>query len=205
MTKTFLRRALALALCASATAFAADAPRVAFPDGYRQWTHVKSMQILPGHPLHDAFGGLHHLYANRQAMAGYRSGRFPDGAVIAFDLLQAETANNAVTEGSREVVGIMRKDARRFAATGGWGVRSVAARRSEIAGRAGQRGGRVLQLPHGAEGPRLRVQRVSPVTVRLRAPGDAARAVSSAACSDSQRRKATTSSRSATRGAGSAK
>jgi cytochrome P460 len=121
MTKTFLRRALALALCASATAFAADAPRVAFPDGYRQWTHVKSMQILPGHPLHDAFGGLHHLYANRQAMAGYRSGRFPDGAVIAFDLLQAETANNAVTEGSRKVVGIMRKDARRFAATGGWG------------------------------------------------------------------------------------
>ena len=81
---------VALAACAMAsTAFvqAANPASVAYPQNYRQWQHVKSMQILPGHPLYEAFGGLHHLYANAKAMSGYRSGKFPDGAVIVFDLL----------------------------------------------------------------------------------------------------------------------
>lgn len=113
--------ACAIAASVAASALAADPAGVPFPNGYRQWTHVKSMQILPGHPLHDAFGGLHHLYANPKAMAGYRSGKFADGAVIVFDLLQADTANNAVTEGPRKVLGVMHRDAKRYAATGGWG------------------------------------------------------------------------------------
>ncbi len=50
-------------------ATAADAP-VPYPQGYRDWHHVKSMMINPGHPLHDAFGGIHHLYANPAAVSG---------------------------------------------------------------------------------------------------------------------------------------
>jgi hypothetical protein len=111
----------AAALAVATGAAAADAPQVPYPDGYRQWPHVKSMVILAGHPLHDAFGGIHHLYANAKAMEGYRSGKFPDGAVIVFDLLEAKSADNAITEGARKVVGVMRKDAKRHAATGGWG------------------------------------------------------------------------------------
>ncbi|MCZ7563889.1 MAG: cytochrome P460 family protein [Burkholderiales bacterium] len=72
-------------------------------------------------PLYDAFGGIHHLYANRAAMEGYARGRFPDGAVIVFDLLAAERGESALTEGPRKIVGVMHKDAKRFAATGGWG------------------------------------------------------------------------------------
>ena len=75
----------------------------------------------PGHPLHASFGGIHHLYANDQAMAGYRAGRFPDGAIIVFDLLEAHSAEHAVTEGTRKVLGVMHRDARKYAATGGWG------------------------------------------------------------------------------------
>jgi hypothetical protein len=108
------------ALCAG-FATAAEPPAVPYPDGYRDWRHVKSMVIAPGHPLYEAFGGIHHLYANKPAMTGYRSGRFPDGSVIVFDLLAAGHADNAVTEGERKVVGVMRKDAARYAATGGWG------------------------------------------------------------------------------------
>ena len=84
------------------------------------------MVIEPGHPLHAAFGGIHHLYANEAAMKGYRSGRFPDGAVIVFDLLEAQSAEHAVTEGKRKVVGVMHRDARKFAATGGWGFEGFA-------------------------------------------------------------------------------
>ena len=101
--------------------FPAHAAEVAYPEGYRDWHHVKSMVIQPGHGLYDAFGGIHHLYANGKAMQGYRSGKFPDGAVIVFDLLEAPATGNAITEGARKVVGVMAKDAKKFVATGGWG------------------------------------------------------------------------------------
>lgn len=101
-------------------AFAAD-PKVSYPAGYRNWHHVKSMVIDKGHPLHEAFGGIHHLYANPKAVAGYKSRKFPDGAIVVFDLLEAKSADRAVTEGARKVVGVMHKDAKKYAATGGWG------------------------------------------------------------------------------------
>ncbi len=110
----------AAATCALALA-ATPPPEVPYPTNYRDWTHVKSMVIEPGHALHASFGGIHHLYANEPAMRGYRTGRFPDGAVIVFDLLEAQSADNAVTEGKRKVVGVMHRDAAKYASTGGWG------------------------------------------------------------------------------------
>jgi hypothetical protein len=102
-------------------AVSADAPPVPYPDGYRDWRHVKSMVIQPGHPLHESFGGIHHLYANKKALEGYKTGKFPEGSVIVFDLLEAPVADNAITEGKRKVAGVMHKDAKKYAATGGWG------------------------------------------------------------------------------------
>lgn len=112
------------ALAASTPAYAADVP---YPAGYRSWAHVKSMAIHPGHPLHESFGGIHHLYANTKAMEGYKSGRFKDGSVIVFDLLEADTSGNALTEGKRKIVGVMHRDAKKFAATGGWGFEGFVA------------------------------------------------------------------------------
>ncbi len=100
---------------------AADTAPVPYPQGYRQWTHVKSMTINPGHALYDAFGGIHHLYANQKAEQGYKSGKFGDGSVIVFDLLEAKAADNSVQEGARKVLGVMHKDARKYKDTGGWG------------------------------------------------------------------------------------
>ena len=97
------------------------AQSVPYPEGYRNWRHVSSMIIETGHPLFESFGGMHHLYANRQAVAGYARGRFPDGAVIVFDLLEAKSEGNTTTAGARKVVGVMVKNSRRYAATGGWG------------------------------------------------------------------------------------
>ena len=110
-----------LMIIACGAAVAAEPQPVPYPTGYRDWHHVKSMVINPGHPLHASFGGIHHIYANKQAVAGYVQGKFPDGSVIIFDLLEARTADNAVTEGPRKVVGVMRKDAKAYRDTGGWG------------------------------------------------------------------------------------
>lgn len=105
----------------TATVALASEPEVPYPKGYRDWHHVKSMVIEEGHPLFASFGGIHHVYANDKALKGYRSQKFPDGAVIVFDLFEAARADNALTEGQRKVVGVMHKDAKKFTATGGWG------------------------------------------------------------------------------------
>ena len=112
---------LAAALSMASPLFAADAAPVPYPQGYRQWTHVKSMTINQGHALYEAFGGIHHLYANKMAEQGYKNGKFADGSVIAFDLLEAKVADNTVQEGARKVLGVMHKDARKYKDTGGWG------------------------------------------------------------------------------------
>lgn len=109
-----------------ATVALAVEPEVPYPAGYRDWHHVKSMVIEAGHPLFGAFGGIHHLYANDKALAGYRGDTFPDGAVIVFDLLEAVHEGNAMTEGARKVVGVMHKDAKRYPSTAGWGFEGFA-------------------------------------------------------------------------------
>ncbi len=120
MRKTALPLALLALVLFDGSARADDA--VPYPEGYRDWRHVKSMVIGEAHPLSGAFAGIHHLYANAEAVRGYQGGRFPDGAVIVFDLLEAQaTEDDALVEGGRKVVGVMHKDSRRWAATGGWG------------------------------------------------------------------------------------
>lgn len=114
LTLTALYATLAIPVLAADT-------QVPYPKGYRDWHHVKTMVIEEGHPLHSAFGGIHHIYANDKAVEGYRNRHFPEGAVIIFDLLEAVRADNAVTEGKRKLVGVMRKDAKAYASTGGWG------------------------------------------------------------------------------------
>ena len=102
-------------------AVTAQTATVPYPEGYRDWRHVKSMVVSQGHPLFESFGGIHHLYANDLALKGYMSGKFADGSIIVFDLLEAQTKDNATSEGTRKVLGVMHKDSARWAATGGWG------------------------------------------------------------------------------------
>lgn len=48
-------------------------------------------------------------------------GAYARGSVFVFDLLQADTAGGALTEGPRKVLGVVHKDSDAFASTGGWG------------------------------------------------------------------------------------
>lgn len=121
------RSAVIVSLAAAAALFGCRGPGlrrgdpVPHPTDYRRDYHVKSMVIEPGHPLYDAFGGIHHVYANELARAGLRTGDYADGAVFSFDLLATVADGNAITEGARKVLGVMHKDRDAFPDTGGWG------------------------------------------------------------------------------------
>lgn len=94
---------------------------VPYPDNYRQWQHVKSMLIQPGHPLENPFQGIHHVYANENAVKGLETGQYADGSVLAFDLLEYTEKDNAIQEGKRKLLGVMHKDSAKYSKTGGWG------------------------------------------------------------------------------------
>ena len=100
--------------------------QVAFPEGYRDWRHIKSMVLLPGHSLENPFGGSHHVYGNRKAIEGLKSGKYADGATFAFDLFDAPNEDHAITEGNRKLLGVMVRNAKAFAETGGWGFEGFA-------------------------------------------------------------------------------
>ena len=128
---------LCLALPVTAVAWqssSAPATVVAYPDGYRSWTHVKSSLISPSHANFATTGGFQHIYANPEAMQGYRTRAFPEGSVITFDWLDMKETNGSFLEGPRRQVDVMVKDAKKFAATGGWGFqRFVKDSKTELA------------------------------------------------------------------------
>ena len=113
---------LMLVAAFSTVALAADNyPRVPYPENVRSWRHIKSMVINPGHPLYADFGGIHHIYANEPAVKGYRSGKFPDGSRIAFELFEARTQGKTIVEGKNKFLAVMEKDRAKYPKTGGWG------------------------------------------------------------------------------------
>lgn len=101
---------------------AADAGEsVPYPDGFREWVHVKSAVITPSHAAYKTEGDLHHIYANKLAVEGYRTGTFADGAFIAYELLETRETAGLVSEGPRKRLDVMMRDSRRYTSTGGWG------------------------------------------------------------------------------------
>ncbi|MGP0566922.1 MULTISPECIES: cytochrome P460 family protein [unclassified Nitrospina] len=117
---------LAGAMLFMASPMQAGGDKVDYPDGYRDWTHVKSMVIQPGHPLENPFQGIHHVYANPKAVKGFETGAFPDGSVLVFDLLNYREAGKTLQEEGRKLIGVMQKDGAAFGKTGGWGFEAFA-------------------------------------------------------------------------------
>jgi len=114
---------LILALSNSSFAEGIDAP---YPEGYRNWFHVKTMLIEPGHQLENPFQGIHHVYANPNAVEGLNTGVYPDGSVLVFDLLEYSEKDLTIQEGDRKLVGIMHKNSNMYSSTGGWGFEGFA-------------------------------------------------------------------------------
>jgi len=91
-----------------------------FPKEFRRWAHVKSVLVGPQSSAFATDGGIHHIYANDKALEGYDSGKFPDGSVIVYDLLEtSEVAGNTI-EGQTRRVDVMVKQNDRYVSTCGW-------------------------------------------------------------------------------------
>ena len=91
-----------------------------FPKEFRKWAHVKSVLVGPQSSAFATEGGIHHIYANDKAIEGYDSGRFPDGSVIVYDLLETKEVAGNTIEGQTRRVDVMVKQSERSASTGGW-------------------------------------------------------------------------------------
>jgi Cytochrome P460 len=91
-----------------------------FPKEFREWAHVKSVLVGPQSAAFATEGGIHHIYANEQALEGYDTGKFPDGSVIVYDLLEIKEIAGNTIEGPTRRVDVMVKQRERYAATGGW-------------------------------------------------------------------------------------
>ncbi|HYI97636.1 MAG TPA: cytochrome P460 family protein [Bryobacteraceae bacterium] len=112
---------------------ASDDFKVPFPEGYRRWTFLHGTVIGANNGSlgkdkceKPCTGGIMYFYANDKAMEGFRTGRFPEGSIIADELLETEEQpeRKSAKEGRRRGVGVMAKDSNRYASTGGWGYAS---------------------------------------------------------------------------------
>lgn len=125
--KTILVSATVLALALWATGAlqvsSAQSEGLKYPEGYRSWTHVKSMLIhSKDHPLYDPFGGLHHVYVNDKGLKALKNGgTYPDGSILVFDLYDVKEDNGAYVATDRKFIGLMVKDSKKYKDTGGWG------------------------------------------------------------------------------------
>ena len=91
-----------------------------FPKEFRKWAHVKSVLVGPQSTAFATEGGIHHIYANDKALEGYDTGKFPNGSVIVYDLLETKEMAGNTLEGATRRVDVMVKQSERYRATGGW-------------------------------------------------------------------------------------
>jgi hypothetical protein len=116
-------RLMLAALLVTAGFGAEDAPLVAYPEGFREWTHLGSVTTEPTEKTRERLphGIIHHIYANAKAMEGLRTGKYPEGAMFVADWFPLKAKYpGSFEEGARDRTDVMVKDVR-FAATGGWG------------------------------------------------------------------------------------
>lgn len=120
MKKTLL---MLLAAAVSAGGFSLWAQlddTVPLPKEFRKWVHVKSVLVGAQSAAFATEGGIHHIYANEKALAGYDTGEFPDGSVIVYDLLETKEVAGNTIEGPTRRVDVMVKQSAFHRATGGW-------------------------------------------------------------------------------------
>lgn len=93
---------------------------VPFPKHFRKWAHVKSVLVGPQSAAFATEAGIHHIYANEKALEGYDTGKFPDGSVIVYDLLETKEIAGNTIEGATRRVDVMVKQRELYRTTGGW-------------------------------------------------------------------------------------
>lgn len=120
MKINFLLLAASAVLASSASLWAQVDETISFPREFRKWATVKSVLVGPQSAAFATEGGIHHIYANDKALEGYDTGKFPDGSVIVYELLETKEVAGNIIEGPTRRVDVMLKHSERYRATGGW-------------------------------------------------------------------------------------
>jgi len=144
-TRTLSAIIILAALLASWTAFAEEGHSIGaatynedgelvLPEGFREWVFIGAPLTPNGLNNGEAgFPEFHHVFVNPDAFAVYkRTGRFPEGTVIAKELVLLQPGDypdgskNAPSgrgffAGDAHGMDVMVKDSRRFGETNGWG------------------------------------------------------------------------------------
>jgi len=97
---------------------------IQFPNGFRDWFVVNSMIVTKDSPIFDQIGGMHIIYVNGKGLTTLKAGGpfpYPDGTVFADDVHEFSVKDGSYVEGNKKAVPVMVKDAKKYAATGGWG------------------------------------------------------------------------------------
>jgi hypothetical protein len=96
---------------------------IAFPVGYRKWGHVKTMYVYnKENKLLAGFEGLHNVYVNDLGWVPLTQGKtYPDGAMFAMEVDDVRTFQGTVESKGRKALYVIKKNARLYPKTGGWG------------------------------------------------------------------------------------
>jgi len=97
---------------------------VPFPTGFRDWFVVNSMIVTKDSSMSSQIGGMHIIYVNAKGLPTLKAGGplpYPDGTVFADDVHDFSIKDGSYVEGGKKAVTVMVKDAKKYAATGGWG------------------------------------------------------------------------------------
>ncbi len=110
----------------------AEESGVPYPEGYRSWNFLHG-SLVPASAAGFAkspcakpcTNGMFYFYANDLAMKGLHTGNYPDGAIIAEELLEfAIGEKGSGAEARRVMTAVMVRDRKRYAGTDGWGYGS---------------------------------------------------------------------------------
>jgi hypothetical protein len=98
-------------------------PIPAYPNDIRKWRHVRTMVIFSKeNKLFDRFGGLHNVYVNDVGWPSLKDRKlYPDGSEFAMELYNISTPQGAIEPRGRKAIYLMKKNAKLYADTGGWG------------------------------------------------------------------------------------
>lgn len=122
LRKTLFALPAAIAILGGAVYAAAQGgDAVRFPERYRSWAMVKGRLVGPNSRDFATGGGFRYVYANRTGIDGYAKRSFADGTILVDERIEVtEDADGIFQEGRTLHVGVMTKDSRHCAETGGW-------------------------------------------------------------------------------------
>ena len=92
------------------------------PTGYRNWFHVNTMVVDKASPLFKDLGGMHNVHVNPTGEAALKKGGpYPNRTIFLTDLHDFTVSDGSTVMGKLKGLAVMVKDAKKYAATGGWG------------------------------------------------------------------------------------